>query len=62
MESQNKRQATEFKKILNPHTKINVKVQEKKDIPRMAKNPNSNQKGENPKQIVKKLYNIINRS
>lgn len=53
METQIKPQAKEFKKILNPHTKINTKVQGKKDIMRMANNPNTNQNAENQKQIVK---------
>lgn len=55
MESQTKQQAKEFKKILNPHTKINTKVQGKKDILRMANNANLNQNGENPKQLVKQI-------
>lgn len=53
MESQSKPQAKEFKKIFNPHTKLNSKVQGKKDILKAVNNPSSNQNVENPKQIVK---------
>jgi len=55
MESQSKPQAKEFKKIMNPHTKINSKIQGKKDILRMINNANSKQNAENPNQIVYKI-------
>jgi hypothetical protein len=59
MESQSKPQAKEFKKIMNPHTKINAKIQGKKDILRMTNNANSKQNAENPKQIVNKIKIIF---
>jgi len=55
MESQSKPQAKEFKKIFNPHTKINNKFQGKKEILRAINNPSSNQNVENQKQVVKKF-------
>jgi len=65
MESQGKPQAKEFKKIQNPHTKLNLKAQGKKENLKSANNqPNANQNAETQKQIVvinnEKEYFIFN--
>jgi len=59
MESQGKPQTKEFKKITNPHTKLNLKVQGKK----ASNHQSSNQNADNAKQIVKnkyKIYHVFN--